>query len=222
MGAVGERDRERPRCSTSRIVTPSSRIAPSVSNSVSTTIGASPSDGSSSSSTSGRAIERAGDRELLLLAARERPGVALRELADHREQARDPGEVVGDAVARRAAPTRPSRRFSSTVSEAKMWRPSGTSATPERATSSGRPRSGAPREQDLAAPPAGTTPMIACSVVDLPAPFGPDQADDLALLELQVEAAHGRHAAVAHVDARSSSSGASGIGGLDLEVPAPR
>ena len=54
-----------------------------------------------------------------------------------------------------------------------MRRPSGTSAMPARATSSGRrPRSERPSR--LTSPPAtGAAPMIACSVEDLPAPFGP-------------------------------------------------
>jgi len=66
----------------------------------------------------------------------------------------------------------PRRRFSSTVSSAKSLRPSGTSATPLRATASGlRPRS--ERPPSVISPRAGTAPMIACSVVDLPAPFGP-------------------------------------------------
>src|SRR4051795_10142513 len=54
-----------------------------------------------------------------------------------------------------------------------MWRPSGTSATPRRATSSGRrPRSERPCSR-TSPPVTGTAPMTACSVEDLPAPFGP-------------------------------------------------
>ena len=43
--------------------------------------------------------------------------------------------------------------------------------------------------------------MIACSVVDLPAPFGPIKPDDLALSKLELEAADGGHAAVADDEA---------------------
>src|SRR4051794_21759946 len=54
-----------------------------------------------------------------------------------------------------------------------MWRPSGTSATPDRAIASvRRPRIDVPAR--LISPAAGATmPMIARRVVDLPAPFGP-------------------------------------------------
>src|ERR1700704_6256584 len=54
-----------------------------------------------------------------------------------------------------------------------MCRPSGTSATPSRATRSGlRPRSERPCTRT--SPAAGpTTPITACRVEDLPAPFGP-------------------------------------------------
>ena len=60
-----------------------------------------------------------------------------------------------------------------TVSSPKIRRPSGTSAIPWRATASGgRPtRETSPRR---IAPAAGrTSPMIAWSVEDFPAPFGP-------------------------------------------------
>ena len=54
-----------------------------------------------------------------------------------------------------------------------MRRPSGTSATPLRATSSGAlPRTEAPATRTSPAA-TGTSPMIAWSVDDLPAPFGP-------------------------------------------------
>src|SRR3954466_6614555 len=54
-----------------------------------------------------------------------------------------------------------------------MWRPSGTSATPSRATVSGlSPRSERPKRR-TSPPASGSAPMTACSVDDLPAPFGP-------------------------------------------------
>src|SRR5256714_2506405 len=70
-------------------------------------------------------------------------------------------------------PARPSRKLSSTVSSPKIRRPSGTSATPRRATSSGRrPTTDVPSTRT--SPDVGrTAPMIAFSVDDLPAPFGP-------------------------------------------------
>ena len=59
-------------------MTPRSRIAPSAAKTASTTVGASPSEGSSSSSTSGPRDERPRDRQLLLLAAGERARLARR------------------------------------------------------------------------------------------------------------------------------------------------
>ena len=100
------------------------------------------------------------------------PASAVRELADDREQARDPLAVRGGAVASQRRAERPRRRFSSTVSEAKMWRPSGTRPMPARARSSGCPRRRSPRRR-ISPRASGTRPMIACSVVDLPAPLGP-------------------------------------------------
>ena len=81
--------------------------------------------------------ERAGDRELLLLAAGERARRArLPELADDREAAR---RRVRSPRASSGSPSCGRRwRFSSTVSVGEDRRPSGTSATPARAMSSVR------------------------------------------------------------------------------------
>ena len=120
----------------------------------------------------GRGDERAADRELLLLAAGERAGLAMRGSRRASGRARTPRASGSEPLRRRRAES-PSRRFSSTESSPKMRRPSGTSAIPARAIDSGeRPRTDRP---DRRTSPAAvrTTPMIACSVVDLPAPFGP-------------------------------------------------
>ena len=117
--------------------------------------------------------QRARDRELLLLAARER----RRRSAVVRSQDR---EALEDALRGRAAASSrslravvPSWRFSATVSVPKMCRPSGTSASPRRTIFSGlAPTSDSPSKR--IEPPAGaTSPKIAESVVVLPAPFGP-------------------------------------------------
>ncbi len=67
----------------------------------------------------------------------------------------------------------PRRRFSSTVSSGKMRRPSGTSETPPRTIASvDLPTS--ERPSSTTSPRCGATmPMIASSVEDFPAPFGP-------------------------------------------------
>ena len=89
----------------------------SVSNSVSTTVGARPSEGSSSKQDVGSRDERARDRELLLLPARERAGVA----ADAKSPTTGKSDFThatssaSPSLLRRAA--KPSRRFSATVSD---------------------------------------------------------------------------------------------------------
>ena len=89
--------------------------------------------------------ERARDRELLLLAAGERARLPAPELLHDREQLVDRVDVLLRRPRRSRRPASPSRRFSSTVSSAKIRRPSGTSATPLRATPPGvRPTSDAP------------------------------------------------------------------------------
>ena len=82
-------------------------------------------------------------------------------------------------------------------------------------------RAAAVRRAGSRPPASGTAPMIACSVVDLPAPFGPIRPTISPRSSLQVEPAHRRDAAVAHVDPRSSST-ASVIDRLDARRPAPR
>ena len=68
--------------------------------------------------------QRAADRELLLLAAREVAAAAVQHLLQHREQLEDVARDLALAVA--CAPSRPLCRFSSTVSCAKISRPCGT------------------------------------------------------------------------------------------------
>ena len=78
------------------------------------------------------------------------PACRSPELLAHREQLVDLGEILLHAL-RVARAASPSRRFSSTVSSAKSRRPSGTSATPLRATASGRPPAKRPlAERDVA------------------------------------------------------------------------
>ena len=64
-----------------------------------TRIGDRPSDGSSSSSSVGRFIKRAPDRQHLLLAARELAGRLVEPLLQPRKIAVDPLEILGDAIA---------------------------------------------------------------------------------------------------------------------------
>ncbi len=67
----------------------------------------------------------------------------------------------------------PSAIFSATVNDPKMCRPSGTRATPRAASNSGAmPRIGVSASRTSPCL-ARTTPAMASSRVDLPAPFGP-------------------------------------------------
>jgi hypothetical protein len=84
-----------------------------------------------------------------------------------------------------------------------MRLPSGTSATPERATASG-PARGSTRRAGALAAVGGTSPMIACSVVDLPGAVRADQADDLALATSS-ESPRTAARAVPHLEAVESS-----------------
>ena len=77
-------------------------------------------------------------------------------------------------------------------------------------------RGAAARRAGSRPPRRGTSPMIAWSVRRLAGAVRADQPDDLAALEPQVEPAHGRHAAVAHVDARAARGGSASR--LDLEL----
>ena len=86
------------RCSTSRTVTPRSRIAASAANTASTIPGESPSDGSSRRSTPRSRHERAPDRELLLLAAGERAGRPAARLREHRKELVDLRERLAGVV----------------------------------------------------------------------------------------------------------------------------
>ena len=122
------------------------------------------------------------------------------------------------------------RSSPSTESSPKMQRPSGTSEIPERAIASG----GGPHRllpaSRMSPAAAGTTPMIACSVVDLPAPLGPISPTRRRRGRPRGEAPDGRNRAVEDVE-RLEGSSAGGlrslghralaeVGGGDVEVAA--
>ena len=78
---------------------PCSLIVVMISKIRSTKIGARPIDGSSSSSSFGRAISAAADREHLLLAAGERPRLLALALGEAREEVEDAVEILVDVAA---------------------------------------------------------------------------------------------------------------------------
>ena len=160
------------RCSTSRTVTPRSRIAASAAKTASTMRRREPERRLVEEEHIRLGDERPPDRELLLLAARERAGLPGAELGQHRE------EFVGRAAAGRPRPFPPrgepepqvllDRELAEDPAAFRHERDAGPRDRLRRAAAQ---RS--PVEPDVAALAAGTTPMIACRVVDLPAPFGP-------------------------------------------------
>ena len=187
-----------PRCSTRRIATPRSRICSSTAKTVSTTVGDEPERRLVEQEHVGAGDERPGDRELLLLAPRERARLPGGELLDDGEEAAHPGEVVGDAV-----PCPPAREAEPQVlvdgERRKMWRPSGTSAMPARTIVLRLAAQRAAVQQDLAARPRdGADDRVQRR--GLAGAVRPDQADDLAGVDLQAEAADGGDGAVADVE----------------------
>ena len=169
-------------CSTSRIATPCSRLmrrddarrCPHVSS------GERPSEGSSSRISVRLRHQRAADREHLLLAAREQ----CRRCWSRRSRRR--GKQREDAARRSAAPS-PRRRaranapivqiLRARVRNGNTWRPSGTSAMPRRATSSGsRAVDGGAVEVDAARCADRPRRRSVFSRVVLPAPLAPSTA----------------------------------------------
>ena len=166
--------------------------------------------------------QRARDRELLLLAARERARVAVRELGDHREEPAHPVEVVGDAL--RASGARRARAAGSRRRSARRrcGGPRGRARRPARAMSSGRPRSALPARAGSRPPASGTTPMIACSVVDLPAPFGPIRPTISPRSSLQARARARRRRRRSAPRRRAARAPPQASTASTCEVPAPR
>ena len=153
-------------------MTPLSRIRPRVSNRVSTIVGARPERRLVEQQHVGPGDERARDRELLLLAARERARVALREVGHDREELAHPGQVVGRALLG-AAPGEPEPQVLVDGQRGEDVPALGD----EGDAGAGdvlRPAAERPPVRAGSRPPRrGTSPMIAWSVLDLPAPLGP-------------------------------------------------
>ena len=152
---------------------PRSRISASASKTTSTIFGARPSDGSSSSRTSGPATSARAIASCCCWPPESAPAWRRAELLDDREELVDRFDVLG-APSRRAA-------AGEAEPEVLLDRQLGEDAPPLRheRDAGARDRLGRAPAQRLrrrggSRPPrGGTRPMIACSVVDLPAPFGP-------------------------------------------------
>ena len=171
----------------------------SVSYMLSTTAGARPRLGSSSSSMLRVAHQRAPDGQHLALAARQRAGALAAPLGQAREQGEDAVEQLRRCVRDRRAP---SRRAADSA------RPSGwrTGASPP-ATAPARGATiawaGWPADRralpERSLPAAvGTSPAMALSVVVLPGAVRADQRDHAALRHLQRHVGDADQVAVAH------------------------
>ena len=200
------------RCSTSRTVTPRSRIAASASKTTSTTLRREPERRLVEQQHVGPRDERARDRELLLLAARERARRAgARNSRDDREELVDPRRAASPAPsARRAGEAEPQVLLDRQLGEDPPAL--GTSAMPARAIASGARRAASGRR-------AGSSPADARHDAHdrvqrrrLAGAVRADQADDLALARPRARGrappARGRSAPRAP---SSSSSAGSGI-----------
>ena len=199
-GALGQLSATFTDCSTTTMVVPGRGTSLTTSSSWPTMVGASPSDSSSIISTFGRHHERHGQGEHLLLAAREVSGLLMGALArmgnrsitlawrlGHRavvlaDHPRAEPEVLVDGERREdAAPARHEGEA-----------PAGDRL---RLVAGDRPRRRAARRRaDL------TSPLTPFSSVDLPGPVGPEQRDDLALVDLEVDPEEDLHRPVGDLD----------------------
>ena len=179
----------------------------------STSCGARPSDGSSSSSSFGSRHQRAADREHLLLAAGQQPGALLRGAPQAREE-------LEDALARRGLrcapprPNAPARRFSSTVRSREDPPALGHLRRCRRARSSAGSHAAMPRAGERRSMPPSTVPPleraacpeIARSSVDLPAPLLPSTATISPSATVSEDAPQRAHPAVGDVQLGPTSS----------------
>ena len=168
------------RCSTSRTARPRSRIAASASKTTSTTRRREPERRLVEQQDVRLGDERAGDRELLLLAARERARLPAAELLDDREELVDAAQTPLRRRRARAAPRDRAAGSPRPSARRRCACPPGTSATPLRATSSGR------RPSSDASPSRTSPPVDRRDAHDrvqrrrLAGAVRADQADDLA------------------------------------------
>ena len=154
-------------------------------------VGASPSDGSSSRSTSGSATSARAIASCCCWPPESAPAWRAPELVARSGRARR------RARARRASPPRaPRRRGRAGGSPRPSARrrcagPPARARCRARATSSGRGRASDAPSSRTSPPATGAAPMIACSVDDLPAPFGPIRPTISPGFDLERQAAHG-------------------------------
>src|SRR6266566_912705 len=198
------------RCSTSRIVVPTSRISVNAWKIPSTASGASPREGSSRSRMSGRDTSALPIASCCCWPPESAPACRPRNSLRIGKSSKAGPNGSPMYVRRRAA--RPRRRFSSTVKSPKIRRPSGTSAMPARAIDSTERRRSACPFSLISPRWAGCRPMIALSVVDFPAPFGPIRPTISPLPTRSVRSRTAETLPYRTSTPSSSSAAASGIG----------
>ena len=149
--------------------------------------GARPSEGSSSSSSRGRLIKRARDRQHLLLAARQRAAALVDALLEAAEIARRrvPDRRSKCAARQIAAPI---CRFSSTVMRRKMRRPSGACAILQPRDLVGRQRGDVAAGKDDRALARARIAENRHHQRRFAGAVGADQRDDLAFADVDVDA----------------------------------
>src|SRR5919204_867496 len=162
-------------CSTTSTASPSSALSSLTMRKITwTTVGASPSDGSSSMSSRGRDTNARASASICCSPPLSVPACWLRRASSHGKYPKTRLASVR-IVLRSPRAYAPMRRLSHTLSSAKRPRPSGTCAMPARATVSARAReSGFPSK--TISPVCRTVPETDRSVVVLPAPFAPSSA----------------------------------------------
>src|SRR6266496_1763535 len=198
------------RCSTSRIVVPTSRISVNALKIPSTASGARPRDGSSRSRMSGRETSARPIASCCCWPPESAPACRPRNSLRIGKSSKAGPNGSPMYVRRRAA--RPRRRFSSTVKSPKIRRPSGTRAMPARAIDSTERRRSACPFSLISPRWAGCRPMIALSVVDFPAPFGPIRPTISPLPTRSVRSRTAETLPYRTSTPASSSAAASGIG----------
>ncbi len=163
-------------CSTSRIAVPLARMSRTDSRSCSTTMGASPSDSSSISSSRGLVIIAMASASICCWPPDRFRARTARCSARAGNDARASAISCASLPPARRPGQAAARRFSATLSVGKMPSPPGTCAMPSRAISSGGTWVMSCPSKTTAPPLASTTPPMARSSVDLPAPFAPSSA----------------------------------------------
>ena len=171
----------------------------SVSDGIGTRLGASPSVGSSSRISLGRATRARGYYQHLLLAAAQAP----RQLSARSSRTgKNASASLTPFASEFGLACAATRMFSSTLKEPKGRLSSGTYATPMRATRWAAMASTRCSSKRISPEVAGTRPIMVLSVVLFPRAVAPDEADDFACAHFEIHAVENVGAPVMDVKRR--------------------